>query len=69
MTAKQNKTDTIRQSESHHIKAGQGDPLGGKESQDNTKESDTHPVPPSGVPQKTLIAILSEGQVENLKTP
>lgn len=50
MTTKQDKIDTIRQSESHHIKAGQGIPLGGKESQDNTKESDTHSVLSPGVP-------------------
>lgn len=50
MTTKQDKTGIIRQSESHHIKAGHGIPLGGKESQDNTKGSDTHSVPSPGVP-------------------
>lgn len=35
-----------------HIKAGQDNPVGGKMSQEQAKQSDTHPLPLSGAPPK-----------------
>lgn len=42
--------DAIRQGKIPHVQAGQGDPAGGKESQEQARESET--LPQLGVPQK-----------------
>jgi hypothetical protein len=42
------KQNTLRQDKIPHTKAERGNPTGGKESQEQAKESDTHP-PQSGV--------------------
>ena len=42
----------IRLGTSPHIKAGQGNPVGGKGSQEQAKESETPPLPLLGVPQE-----------------
>jgi hypothetical protein len=46
--------ETTRQgkSASPYIKAGQGSPIKGKESEEWAKESETHLLPLLGVPQK-----------------
>lgn len=36
------KQDIIRQGKSSHVEGGQGSPIGGKECQDEAKESETH---------------------------
>lgn len=56
------KQDTIRQSESHNIKSEQVNPIRGKESQEQAKESELHLLPLLGVPQGTELTALSSTQ-------
>lgn len=48
---KKTEQDTTRQGQTTHIEADQGYPVGGKESQEQTKESEGHHFPLLGVPQ------------------
>ena len=52
MTVKYGKTKYNKTGKSPHIGAGQGNPIGGKESQEQVKESEIHLLPLVGVPEK-----------------
>lgn len=52
MTTKQDKRRNNNQGKSSHIKSGQGNPIGGKESQKQDKKSQILPLPLLGIPEK-----------------
>ena len=45
------KQNTLNESKSPNFESTQGSPMGEKESQEQAKESETHPLPFLGVPQ------------------
>ena len=47
----------MRQGKGPHIEAGEGNPMGGKESQEQAKESETHRLPLLGGLTKALTAV------------
>lgn len=68
---KRTKQNTIRQGKSPHVEAEQGNPMGGRESQEQVKESVMHPLPLLGKAQSQQPYHTHRGQghisLQNLK--